>query len=252
MSGAGATGATSEDLLLGGRVRLRQPAEGYRVAIDPVLLAAAVEPPEGAAVLDLGCGAGAAALCLLARRGDLAVTGLELQPEMTALARANAALNGRAAQFRVVEGDAADPAVLGGLRFDAVMSNPPYLAAPATQPSRRASRTLSHQEGSLDLAGWIGVALALLRPRGRLTLVQRADRLPEILAALAGRAGAITICPLWPRQGSPAKRVIVAATLGSRSPARLLPGLALHGAGQGYTPAAEAILRDAAPLDLGP
>jgi tRNA1(Val) A37 N6-methylase TrmN6 len=252
MSGPGAAAAISEDLLLGGRVRLSQPVAGYRVAIDPVLLAAAVAPPPGGSVLDLGCGAAAAALCLLARRPDLAVTGIELQPEMAALARANGTLNGRAESFRVIEGDAADPALLGDRRFDAVMSNPPYLAARATQPSRRASRTLSHQESSLDLAGWIGVALGLLRPRGRLTLAQRADRLPEVLAALAGRAGAITVCPLWPRLGTPARRVLVAATKGSRAPARLLPGLVLHGAGQGYTPEAEAILRDAAPLDLAP
>ncbi len=242
---------TSADTLLGGRVRLLQPAEGYRVAIDAVLLAAAVEPPRGAGVLDLGCGVGGAALCLLARRPDLTVTGLELQPELAALAIENASLNGVAERFRVVTGDAADPEALAGARFAAVLSNPPFLAAGRGSRSRSASRGLAHLESSLDLAGWVRVALGLLEPKGRLTLVQRADRLADVLASLAGRVGAITVCPLWPRQGRAAKRVLVAATRDSRAPGRLLPGLTLHGPGQRYTAEAEAILRDAAALDLG-
>ena len=188
MSGPPPEAAVSEDGLLGGRLRLRQPAAGYRVAIDAVLLAAAVEPPRGAAVLDLGCGVGGAALCLLARRSDLTVTGLELQPGLAALARENAGLNGAAGRFQVIRGDAADPDALAGLAFDAVMSNPPYLPAGRSQRGRSASRTLAHLESSLDLAGWIKVALGLLKPRGRLTLIQRADRLEEILATLSGRA----------------------------------------------------------------
>ncbi|PPR19536.1 MAG: hypothetical protein CFH40_02259, partial [Alphaproteobacteria bacterium MarineAlpha10_Bin3] len=50
------------DKLLGGQVRLRQPESGYRVAIDPVLLAAAT-PAVAGQVLDVGTGVGAAALC---------------------------------------------------------------------------------------------------------------------------------------------------------------------------------------------
>ena len=57
----------SEDTLLGGRVKLRQPRHGYRAAIDPVLLAAAVPAGHGDTVLDIGCGAGAAGLCILSR-----------------------------------------------------------------------------------------------------------------------------------------------------------------------------------------
>ena len=60
----------SEDTLLGGRVRLRQPVAGYRAAIDPVFLAAAVPAVPGDRALDVGCGAGAAALCLAIRVPD--------------------------------------------------------------------------------------------------------------------------------------------------------------------------------------
>ncbi len=70
---------TSVDGLLDGRVRLRQPLAGYRAAIDPVFLAAAVPAEPSESLLDLGCGAGAAALCLLARVPGTRVTGLEIQ-----------------------------------------------------------------------------------------------------------------------------------------------------------------------------
>lgn len=245
------TDSTSTDSLLGGRISLLQPTVGYRVAIDPVLLAAAVAPPPGARVLDLGCGVGAAALCLLARRPDLRLAGLELQSDLAALALRNAAANGMAERFQVVCGDAAAGVPdLPWEGFEAVLSNPPFLAAGRGGQGKTAGRTLANRESSLDLAGWVERALRWLKPRGSLTLVHRADRLAEILAALRGRAGAITVFPLWPRQGRPAKRVLVAAVKGSRAPGALLPGLVLHGPGNRFTPEAEALLRDGAPLDL--
>ena len=58
------------DSLLGGQVALWQPADGYRVAIDTVLLAAAVRVGPGARVLELGSGVGAASLCVANRVAD--------------------------------------------------------------------------------------------------------------------------------------------------------------------------------------
>ena len=90
--------ALTDDKFLMGRLRLLQPAQGYRAATDPVLLAAACPASAGQSVLDLGCGAGAAALCLAARVPGLALAGLELQPGYADLARRNAARNGIAMQ----------------------------------------------------------------------------------------------------------------------------------------------------------
>lgn len=233
--------AVTEDGLLGGRLRLLQPAEGYRAAIDPVLLAAAVAAPEGGHVLDLGCGTGAALLCLASRRPDLTLTGIDADESALDLARRSAALNGMAARCAFER-----RAVEDGLprqSFDAVLTNPPYLAeGRGTAPA--ASRRDAHMEGGADLACWLDEAMRSLRPKGSLHVVHRADRLPEILALIAPRLGAIEILPLWPKAGAEARRVIVSARRDRKSPARLLPGLVLHEADGRFTAEAEAILRD--------
>jgi tRNA1(Val) A37 N6-methylase TrmN6 len=61
--------------------------------------------------------------------------------------------------------------------------------------------------------------------------------------------GAMELLPLWPRAGIAAKRVLVRARKGARSPAKILPGLTLHEADGRFTDAAEAILRDAAQIE---
>lgn len=247
-------GATREDRLLGGRVRLVQPARGYRAATDPVLMAAAVPARTRERVLDLGCGAGAALFCLAARVPGLELHGLEIQPAYLALAGENAALNGAAVTLH--EGDvAAPPAALRRLAFDHVMVNPPYHGAGATA-SPVTARDRAHRESGAGLADWIAVALKRLRPGGRLTVIHRAERVPELLRLLDGPAGAIALKPLAPRAGRAAKRVIVRARKGARGSFRLLAPLVLHAGAahlrdeDDFTAEAAAILRGGAALDL--
>lgn len=239
--------------LFGGRVSLRQPDKGFRVAIDSLLLAAAANPPSDSQVLDLGCGVGAAGLCLLDRRPDLRLSGLEIQPDLVALAARNIADNARQLAFGVVCGDAAAlPREIKDRDFDWVISNPPYFAQGSGGASPLAGKSRANQESSLDLAGWLDAMLRRLLPGGGLTLVHRSDRLAAILAGLEGRCGAITVLPLWPKTGQPAKRVLVSARKGSRAGAVLLPGLLLHRDDGSFTDAANAVLRDGAALSMEP
>jgi len=245
---------TREDGFLGGRLRLVQPRQGYRAATDPVFLAAAVPARAGERVLDLGCGAGAASLCLAARVPGLELHGLELQPAYLALAAGNAALNGIALTLHA--GDVARlPRELRQLAFDHVMMNPPYHAGDSAA-SPVPGRDRAHREDAGGLGPWIAAALARLRPGGWLTLIHRAERTPEILAPLDGPAGAIALLPLVPRAGREAGRVIVRARKGSRAPFRLLSPLVIHAGAahlrdeDDYSPEASAILREAAVLDF--
>ncbi len=245
------TPETTEDRLLDGRVILRQPRDGFRAAIDSVLLAAAVPAHVGQTVLEPGAGVGAAALCLAARIEGCDITGVELQPALARLAGENIRRNGREGSVAVMAGDIARPhSRLAAGGYDHVMMNPPYLAAGRTVVSPEPSRATSHVEGQAGLADWLDFALRMLRAKGTLTMIHRADRLDDVLAALAGRAGEIVVFPLWPgRGGKPARRVVIGARKDVGTPLRLAPGLVLHETDGSYTPEADAVLRGAA-LDI--
>lgn len=244
------SGAPTEDVLLGGRVRLLQPRAGFRASTDAVLLAAACPARAGEAVLDLGCGVGAAAFCLAARVDGLSLAGLELNPETADLARRNAALNKTA--LEVHEGDvAAPPAALKTRTFDQVIANPPYFAA-SGRAAADPGRDMGRRGG--DVAAWVDAGLRRLRQGGGLSMIHLVETLPTILGVLEGRAGDVAVLPLAPRAGRTPRRMILTALKDRRGPFRLAPPLVLHAGeshledGDDFTPAFAAVLRDAAPL----
>lgn len=239
---------TTQGGLLAGQLQFEQPARGYRVAIDPVLLAAALPIARGM-VLDLGAGAGAAGLCLAWRVPDVTVTGIELDTAMAALATRNAAANGLTARLAVDTGDVLRlPRALLG-RFDAVITNPPYEVAARATPSPDPARRRATTEGEATLERWVRAAHRALKPRGRLCVVHRADRLAALLEAFGSRFGDVEIIALWPRRDAPAKRVILRARRDTRGPLTLHPGVVLHEADGRFTAAAERMLREGASLD---
>jgi tRNA1(Val) A37 N6-methylase TrmN6 len=246
------TDVTTDDRLLDGRVRLRQPAEGFRTSIEAVLLAAAVPATDGDMVLDVGAGTGAAALCLAARVQGVQVTGIEAERGLVRLAGDNAEDSGLATRCRFYLGNLAAPPVrLSPASFDHVMANPPFLSAGTGRSPRHSGRVQAMVEGDVTLSGWLDFCLRMVRQGGTVTVIHRADRLDELLSGLTGRLGALVVLPLWPHAGEPAKRVIVTGRRGSGAPLTLLPGLVLHRPDGSYTPAAEKVLRAGEGIDLG-
>ena len=244
--------ALSCDAFLGGRLRIWQPRAGYRAGIDPVMLAAAVPARAGQSVLELGCGAGTASLCLAARVPDLTLTGVELQAEYAALAERNARDNVK--PLEVVEADlAALPAELRQRRFDHVLMNPPYYRAGAHSSARDAGRQVALGEIT-PLSLWVEVAARRLAPKGYLHVIQNAERLPDLLIAAEGRLGSVEVLPLAAREGREADRVILRMRKGGRAAFRLHAPLILHeGAvhqrdGESYRAEIDGILRKAAEL----
>ncbi|WP_170469060.1 tRNA1(Val) (adenine(37)-N6)-methyltransferase [Ruegeria arenilitoris] len=245
------TDLTRNDFL-GGRVRLWQPRSGYRAGVDPVLLAATVPATRGHTVLELGCGAGAAVLCLLARVSGLQAVGVELQASYADLARRNAAEND--APLEVVEADlSALPADLKQRQFDYVIANPPYYRAGAHSPAEDAGRSVALGEQT-PLELWFDCAAKRLAPRGYLHMIQKADRLPDMLAACAGRLGSVEVLPLAARTGRAAELVILRARKGGKAAFRLHAPLILHAGdrhekdGESYEPQVSAVLRDGAAM----
>jgi tRNA1(Val) A37 N6-methylase TrmN6 len=241
----------TEDAFLGGQLRLLQPAKGYRAGVAAVLLAAAVPAKAGETVLELGCGVGVAALCL-AKRTGAHVTGLELQERYAALASRNAEITGLG--FHPYPGDLRQmPAELRAQSFDHVLANPPFFDRAQGSASDDPDREAARGEAA-DLTTWIDTGTKRLRPKGTLTVILQADRLPDLLRACDGRLGDLKLLPVQPRAGRPAELILLQARKGARGAFQLLPPLILHSGdrhedtGLKYRPEVERILRDAAPL----
>lgn len=250
--------AASCDGFLDGRFRAFQPRKGPRAAIDALFLAAAIPAVEGRAdhVLEAGMGSGVASLALAARVGDVRITGVEIQSGLCDLARRNAALNQMDDRITIVEADVTasleslEAAGIAAESFDHVAANPPFLNARNARLSPDAAIARAHAVEDGELESWIRFLAGVVRRKGSITLIHRADALPELLRHLEDRVGSIIVFPLFPRDGELANRVIVQAIKGSRAPLTLKQGLILHEHDGSYTPGANALLRLAGPLAL--
>ena len=248
----------TDDAFLGGALSILQPRSGYRAGLDAVMLAAAVShaADRSLRVLDVGAGVGTAGLCVARRLPSAEVVLLEREPQLAALAAENTRRNGLEDRVRVVAAAVGAPAAelrasgLADESFTHVIANPPYHDTEAGTLAPDASKAQSHAMPDDELQSWARFMARMAAPRGEALIVHKVEALHRVLAALAPRFGAIRILPLHPRIGEPAHRVIAEGTKGSRAPLQLLAGFVLHTEGNGFTAAAQAILRGGAGLPL--
>jgi tRNA1(Val) A37 N6-methylase TrmN6 len=239
-------GKPVEIFVLNKKVRLLQPAQGFRTSLDSVMLAAACPAKDGDRVLDMGCGVGGAAFCLLWRVKDCFVTGIDNEQEYIDLANKNILLNNETERCEFGCKDIRAFTVSGpGQRFDHVICNPPYLdtGSHTRSPDKKRAAALGHEDEDMSVGDWIDAGFDLLKSGGSLTMIHRADMIDRIIHALGRKFGAVEIIPLWPHRDAAAKRIIVRARKDRRTPAALHPGLVLHGANGRYTKEADRILR---------
>ncbi|MDD1530606.1 methyltransferase [Bradyrhizobium sp. WBOS7] len=222
----------TEDAFLGGRLRLRQKRSGHRAGHDAILLAAATEARSGDRVIDFGAGVGTAGLALASRVPGVALSLVEIDPELAGLARSNAAANAIAAETIVLDvTSGAEAFAANGLppdSVDVVLMNPPFNDPARHRGSPDQARHIAHVATEETLHAWVHAARRILRSNGVLTLIWRADGIADVLAALSRGFGSLAILPVHGEAGRPAIRVLVRAVKGGRAPTRLLPGLMLN------------------------
>lgn len=242
---------TTRDAIFDGALALVQPARGHRAGTDAVLLAASC-PPQGATIVDLGCGVGTVGLRVAQVMPQARVLLVDNNPDMLALADMNLGINGLAARCATVAADVLDKgfATTGALErlgADIVLTNPPFAEAGQGRASPDPLKASAHvMAGTLE--DWIRAALRLMTPQGDLIVIHRGDALTALLSALDRRFGNIRIIPVHPAEGGAASRILVRASRASRAPLRLLPALVLHGPDGRFTERADAIHKGTASI----
>ncbi len=238
---------TTDGHLLGGRLRYRQPAIGFRSGIEPVLLAAAVPSRPGEHILEAGTGAGAALLCLSVRVPGVHAVGVEIDETIADLAVVNAGANGLT-NIRIIKGRI--EVLVFQHPFDHAIANPPY-HRPGGSTSPVSAREVAKRGSEALMLTWIERLSAALRDRGSVTIIVPAGMVPACLAAMAAsRCPCTVVFPLWPKVGRPAKLVLLRGLKNARTPMQLMPGLILHNPDGSFTESAQLILTGGAALAL--
>ena len=155
---------------------------GFPLGQDTLLLGRFATLRRGGRVCDLGGGAGALPLLLLARESSLDLSGVELDGEAAALARRNLAENGLSGVIRTGDLRRVREQFPAGC-FDLVVSNPPYFPAGSGESGGSARMELC-----CTLTQVCAAAAFLLKNGGRFALVHRPERLAGLMEAL-GQSG---------------------------------------------------------------
>ena len=159
---------------------------GDSIGTDSLALADFARTRKARRGCDLGCGSGILLLLLTADNPDLTMDGVELRAEAAAQCRGNIEANALSGRCRVHTADLRDVPLRPG-SMDLVVSNPPYFPVGAGAVPLERSRAVMRVE-SAAVGDLCAAAARLLRAGGDFCLVHRAERLPEVFAAL-GAAG---------------------------------------------------------------
>ncbi len=209
--------------LMGGRVQINRGR--YNPTSDAVWLAAFADAP-ARTVLDVGVGTGGVALCMMAHRPSIQMTGIDISRDMLDECGRNAALNRR--DIELIETDILTWKT--NRTFDLVVTNPPYFKG-----------TPAHHNAhhNVDLPAWTRACVKRVRPMGTFCTIVDAAVADEIICALGGRCGDITVFPLFGGRRV-AERALIRAKLGARG------GMGLYsGASMNFEP----VLRDGLTID---
>ena len=183
---------TTDDGFLGGALRILQPKRGYRAGLEAVFLAASIPAASGDKALEAGCGVGVASLCLARRVGDVAVTGVEIEPELAELGCENASRNRLAHAVNISLSDvcrAREEPDFGCNTQDHVFANPPFFTSDSARRSSDPLKNRAHICDPEDLDSWVRFLVSLAAPTGTVTIIYRAEGLGELLHLLDRRVG---------------------------------------------------------------
>jgi tRNA1Val (adenine37-N6)-methyltransferase len=233
----------SLDELFRGKLKILQKRTGYRLSMDPVLLAHFAAPIGRGRVIDLGTGSGIIPLILSLRADAGELIGLEIHEDLTDMAQRSVKLNHMEGKVQILCGDYRKVKELFPAEsFQHVLSNPPYHARSSGRPSLHAHSAVARHEITGSLKEAAEAARYLLGTKGRLWLTYPPSRLVNLLTLL--RESGLepkNLRMVHGRMDTPARMLLLEAARGAQEGLEILPPLILYKHGNVYTEELEMI-----------
>ncbi|MEN6351637.1 MAG: tRNA1(Val) (adenine(37)-N6)-methyltransferase [Syntrophomonas sp.] len=170
-----------DDLILGG-LKIFQPRQGYRFSLDAVLLSHFPKLEKINTAVDLGTGNAVIPILLTERNPVIKVFGIEIQESMVKRARRSIVYNHLQERIEVIQGDIKriEEILPRGLA-ELVLSNPPFWKKGEGRISSNEEEAWARHEMKVELEQIVAAASYLLTDGGKFCIIQRADRLLEVL-----------------------------------------------------------------------
>ena len=225
-------GERLEDLGLDGLYILQDP-DAFRFNIDSVLLAwyAAPAVHRKTRTLDIGTGTGVLPLLLYGRTHTQSIDAIEIQPAMADMASRSVAMNHLEEVIHIHEGDIRNEPGTTLVRgaYDVVVTNPPYMPKGKGGVNPDRALALARHEITCTLDDVAAAAQALLKDRGRLFMVHRAERLVDLCAVLrAHQLEVKRVRGVQPFPDKPANQILLQAVKRGHPGAIVEPPLSIY------------------------
>ena len=173
-----------DDLQLSG-LKLIQDPKAFCFGMDAVLLSGFVRVKPGESLLDMCTGNGILPLLLSAKTEAGKICGIEIQEQSAELAVRNVKMNGLEERIEIVRGDIREAGkYFRPASFDVISCNPPYIAGGRGLNNPDDARTIARHEVLCTFSDVCKAAAFLLDNGGRLALVHRPERVPELIKTL--------------------------------------------------------------------
>ncbi|NDV45743.1 methyltransferase domain-containing protein [Paludibacter sp. 221] len=186
-----------------------------KVGIDGVLLGAWADVKNANNILDIGTGSGLIALMLAQRNPDATITAIDIDENAILQSEINIKNSPWGNRIEVGKNSLQDFMLSSTKKYDLIVSNPPFfinsMKAPEdTRTTARHTDTLTHEE-------LITYSKALITPKGKLCIILPINE-GEKCIDFAENSG--LFCnkkvSVFPKPGSPAKRLLLGFSLEKR------------------------------------
>ena len=165
-------------------LKIIQKNDGFCYGVDSVLLSDfAKNIKKESNVIDLGTGTGILGFLLIAKTKVNMVTGVEIQEEIADMASRSIAMNGLERKFNIINCNIKEiDSILKIDSYDAIITNPPYKKINSGKTNDNVIKLISRHEITADLSDFIKISFKMLKDKGTLYMVHRAERLVDILS----------------------------------------------------------------------